>query len=130
MKEETMVTELKQPAQQSQEEEPPQAPQPEAAQAEQLAGAGPLLGSDLQEHIAQAVRPVLEEWEQRIVQAVRQQIEQARHEGPQGDEQQQEGEEAAQAWLQAVVQGTAASSQQTVQWLSNTLSALQQTVRS
>src|SRR5438067_11490389 len=114
----TMVTEVKQSAQQSQEEEPPQAPQAEAAQAEQPAGAAPLLGAALQEHIAQAIRPILEEWEQRIVQTVRQQMGQARHEGPQGDEQRQDGEQAARSSLQAVVQGTAASSQQTVQWLS------------
>src|SRR5919202_6546861 len=91
IKEDTMVTELKQSAQQSQEEEPPQAPQPAAAQAEQPAGAAPLLGPALQEHIAQAIRPTLEEWEQRIVETVRQQMEQARQVGPQGDEQQQEG---------------------------------------
>src|SRR5919199_1498851 len=102
IKEDTMVTELKQSAQQSQEDEPPQAPQSEAAQAEQPAGAGPLLGSALQEQMAQA-----------------------RQVGPP-----QEGEEAAQSSLQAVVQGAATSSQQTVQWLSNTLSALLQTVRS
>jgi hypothetical protein len=120
-----MVTEVKQPAQQSQEEEPPQAPQPEAMHAEQPAGAGPLLGSALQEHIAQAIRPIFGEWEQRIVQTVRQQMEQARHKGLP-----QEGAEAALSSLQAVVQGTAASSQQAVQFLSNTLSALLQTVRS
>jgi hypothetical protein len=56
-------------------------------------------------------------------------MEQVRREGPQGDEPQQEGEEAAQSPLQAVVQGTAISSKQTVQWLSN-LSAAVQTVRS
>src|ERR687884_260189 len=109
-----MVTEVKQPAQQPHEEEPPRAPQPEAVQAEQPeaiqteqpAGAGPLLGSALQEHIAQAIQPILGEWEQRIVQTVRQQMEQVRHEGTP-----QEGEKAALSSLQAVVQGAAASSQ-------------------
>ena len=125
-----MVTELKPPAARSHEEEPPQAQQPEAAQAEQPAGGGQPLGPAVQEHIAQAVRPILGEWEQRIVQSVRQQMEQARPEGPQGDEHQREGEEATQSSLQAVVPGTAASSTQTVQWLSNILSALLQTVRS
>ena len=58
-----MVTELNQPAQQSPEEEQPQtqerAPQLEAAQVEQPAGAGPLPGQALQEQIAQAIRPIL-----------------------------------------------------------------------
>ena len=51
-----------------------------------------------------------------IVQSVRQQMEQARPVGPQGDGTQQEGEEAA--------QGTATTSEQGVQRLSNILSAL------
>ena len=63
-----MVTELKQPAQQSPEEEQPQtqerAPQPQAAQADQPAGGGQLLGRVLQEQIAQAMRPVLGELRQ------------------------------------------------------------------
>src|SRR5207248_1440588 len=54
-----------QPAAQPHEEEPPhapeRAPQPEAAQADQPAGAGPLLGQALHERIAQAVRPILGE---------------------------------------------------------------------
>src|SRR5919204_5016372 len=108
--EDTMVTELKQPAARSHEEEPPQAQQPEAAQAEQPAGGGQPLGPAVQEHIAQAVRPILGEWEQRIVQSVRQQMEQARPEGPQGGEQQQASEEAAPSSLQAAVHGPAASS--------------------
>jgi hypothetical protein len=58
-----MITELKQPAQQPQEEERPQAParaeEPQAEQTAQPAGAAPLLGPALQEHIAQAIRPVL-----------------------------------------------------------------------
>src|SRR5256885_111515 len=48
-----MVTELEQPALQSQEEEPPQAQQP--------AGGGQPLDQAVQEHIAQAVRPILGE---------------------------------------------------------------------
>jgi hypothetical protein len=58
---------------QQQEEEQPQAlerpSQPEAAQAEQPAGAGPLLGQALHERIAQAMRPVLEGLPQWIAQA-------------------------------------------------------------
>jgi hypothetical protein len=108
-----MVTELEQPALQSQEEEPPQA--------QQLAGGGQPLDQAVQVQIAQAVRPILGELEQRIVQTVRQQMEQARREGPQGDETRQEGEEAA--------QGTATTSQRGVQRLSNILSALLRMVR-
>jgi hypothetical protein len=88
-----MVTELKQPAQQSPEEEQPQtqerAPQPEAAQVEQPAGAGPLPGQALQGHIAQALRPVVGELRQRIAQAP-QPEEQARPAGQRGEEQPQE----------------------------------------
>ena len=62
-----------QPAEQPQEDEGSQAqerdPQSEAAQAEQPAGAGPLLGPALQERIAQAMRPVLEGLPQWIAQA-------------------------------------------------------------
>ena len=58
-----MIAGLKQPAQQPQEEERPQAPEragePEAEQTAQPAGAAPLLGPALQEHIAQAIRSVL-----------------------------------------------------------------------
>ena len=58
-----MIAELKQLAQQPQEEERPQAParaeEPQAEQTAQPAGAAPLLGPALQEHIAQAIRPVL-----------------------------------------------------------------------
>ena len=108
-----MVTELGQPVLQLQEEEPPQA--------QQLAGGRQPLDQAVQAHIAQAVRPILGELEQRIVQTVRQQMEQARQEGPQGDETQQEGEEAA--------QGTATASQRGVQRLSNILAALLRMVR-
>jgi gas vesicle protein GvpA/GvpJ/GvpM family len=59
----SMIAELKQPAQQPQGEERPQAPEcagePEAEQTAQPLGAAPLLGPALQEHIAQAIRPVL-----------------------------------------------------------------------
>jgi hypothetical protein len=84
-----MIAELKP----SQEAEPPQAPerapQPAAAQADQPAGAGPLLGQALQEHIARAMRPVLEELPQRSAQA-RQPVEQGRPAGQGGEEQAQE----------------------------------------
>jgi Gas vesicle protein len=57
----------------SREEEQPQtrerAPQPQAAQVDQPAGGGPLLGQPLQEHIAQAMRPVLGVVQQRSAQA-------------------------------------------------------------
>jgi phage-related protein len=108
-----MVTELEQPVLQPQEEEPPQAQQP--------AGGGQSLDQAVQEQIAQAVRPILGELEQRIVQTVLQQMEQAWQEGPQGDETQQEGEEAA--------QGAATTSQQGLQRLSNILSAFLRMVR-
>jgi Gas vesicle protein len=59
----SIIAELKQPAQQPQGEERPQAPEcagePEAEQTAQPLGAAPLLGPALQEHIAQAIRPVL-----------------------------------------------------------------------
>jgi Gas vesicle protein len=75
--------ELKQPAEQPQEDEGSQvqerAPQPEVTQAEQPAGAGPLLDP----HIAQAMRPVLEELR----------IAQARPAGRQEEERQQEDEQ-------------------------------------
>jgi Gas vesicle protein len=71
-------------AEQPQEDEPPQAPerapQPEAAQAEQPAGAGLFLGPALHERIAQAMRPVVEELRQRNAQA-RPPVEQARPKG-------------------------------------------------
>jgi hypothetical protein len=58
-----MIAELKPPAQPPKEEERPQAParaeEPQAEQTAQPAGAAPLLGPALQEHIAQAIRPVL-----------------------------------------------------------------------
>jgi hypothetical protein len=58
-----MIAGLKQPAQQPQEEEWPQAPEragePEAEQIAQPLGAAPPLGPALQEHIAQAIRSVL-----------------------------------------------------------------------
>jgi hypothetical protein len=90
-------------------------------EAEQPAGGGQSLDPALQEHIAQAVRPILGELEQRIVQTVRQQMEQAQLEGLQGGEQQQ-GEEAA-------LQGPATSPTQTVQWLGKTLSVSLQAVQ-
>jgi Gas vesicle protein len=77
----------RQEEEQQQEEEQPQAleraSQPEAAQAEQPAGAGPLLGPALQERIAQAMRPVLEGVPQWIAQAW-QPGEQARPEDSEG----------------------------------------------
>jgi hypothetical protein len=58
-----IVAELTPWAQQPPEQERPQAPeraaQPRAAQTEQPAGGGPLVGQALHEHIAQAIRPVL-----------------------------------------------------------------------
>jgi hypothetical protein len=85
-----------QPAEQPQEDEGSQVqervPQPKAAQAEQPAGAGPLLGPALHERIAQAMRPVREELPQRIAQAWRPR-EQARPEGRHEEEQQQEDEQ-------------------------------------
>jgi Gas vesicle protein len=106
-----VIAELQQPVQQPQEDEGPQVqerapqpaaqphqepphapeppPQPEAAQAEQLAGAGPLLGLALHERIAQAVRPVLEELPQRIAQGG-QPVEQARPVRLGAEEQQEE----------------------------------------
>jgi hypothetical protein len=64
------------------------APQPEAAQAEQPAGAGPLLDPALHERIAQAMRPVVEGLPHWIAQAW-QPGEQARPEEERGKEQQQ-----------------------------------------
>src|ERR687887_997809 len=68
-----VIAELTQPVQQPHEDEEPQVqaptPQPEATQAAQPAGAGPLLGPALHERIAQAVRPVLEELRQGNAQA-------------------------------------------------------------
>jgi hypothetical protein len=59
----SMIAELTPRAQQPPEEERSQAPerteQPRAAQTEQPVGGGPLVGQDLQEQIAQAIRPVL-----------------------------------------------------------------------
>jgi hypothetical protein len=58
-----MIAELRRRAQQPPEEERPHAParaeRPWAAQPEQPAGGGPLVGQSLQEQIAQAIRPVL-----------------------------------------------------------------------
>jgi hypothetical protein len=48
---------------------PQRAPQPDATQADQPAGAGPLLGAALHECIAQAMQPVLEGLPQWIAQA-------------------------------------------------------------
>ena len=63
----------RQEEEQQQEDEQPQAleraSQPDAARAEQSAGAGPLLGPALHERIAQAMRPVLEGLPQWIAQA-------------------------------------------------------------
>ena len=68
-----VIAESKQVVQQPHEDEGSQiqarVPQPEAAQAEQSAGAGPLLDQALHEHLAQAMRPVLEELRQRNAQA-------------------------------------------------------------
>jgi hypothetical protein len=62
-KEGTMIAEVTPQAQQPPKEERPQAPEraarPRAAQTEQPAGGGPLVGQALQEQIAQAMRPVL-----------------------------------------------------------------------
>jgi Gas vesicle protein len=75
-----------QPAEQQQEDEGSQiqerAPQLEATQAEQPAGAGPLLDPALHERMAQAIQPVLEGLRQRNAQAP-QLVEQARPEGHQ-----------------------------------------------
>jgi hypothetical protein len=57
-----------QPAEQPQALE--RAPQPTAAQAQQPAGAGPLVDQALQEHIAQAIRPILGELRERMTQAL------------------------------------------------------------
>jgi hypothetical protein len=82
-----------QPVQQPHKEEPShalkRASQPEAAQAEQLAGAGPHLDPALHERMAQAMRPVLEGLRQRNAQAL-QLVEQARPAGQRGEEQPQE----------------------------------------
>jgi hypothetical protein len=59
-----------QPLQEAEQSQAPeQAPQPGAAQAEQPAGATPLVDQALQERIAQAIGPVLEELRQRNAQA-------------------------------------------------------------
>src|SRR5205085_10962664 len=79
-----------QPPEEERPRTPERAPQPEAAQAEQPAGAGPLLGQALHERIAQAIRPGLGELPQRTAQG-RQLVEQA---GP--EEQQQAGPEEQQ----------------------------------
>ena len=75
-----------QPVQQLHKEEPSHAPeqasQPGAAQAEQRAGAGPLLSPTLHERMAQAIQPVLEDLRQRRAQAP-QLVEQARLNGQQ-----------------------------------------------
>jgi hypothetical protein len=47
-----------------------QAQQPAAAQAQQPAGAGPLVDQALQEHIAQAIRPILGELRERMTQGL------------------------------------------------------------
>jgi hypothetical protein len=89
----TVTAESTQRAEQPHEEEPPpaqeRAPQPQAAQAAQPAGAGPLLGPALHARIAQAVRPILEELPQRIAQGG-QPVEQARPMGQGGQEQQED----------------------------------------
>ena len=59
----SLIAELRRRAQQPPQEERPQAPEraarARAAQTEQPAGGGPLVGQSLQEQIAQAIRPVL-----------------------------------------------------------------------
>jgi Gas vesicle protein len=75
-----------QPAEQPQ--APERAPQPEAAQAQQPAGAGPLVDQALQEHIAQAMRPVLGEVRERIMHAL-QPAEQGRPAEQRGEEHEQ-----------------------------------------
>ena len=82
-----------QPVQQLHKEEPSHAPeqasQPGAAQAEQLAGAGPLLGPALHERMACAMRPVLEGLRQRNTQDP-QPLKQTWPAGQRGEEQPQE----------------------------------------
>ena len=75
-----------QPAEQPQARE--RAPQPEAAQAEQPAAAEPRGDQALQEHIAQAMRPVLGELRERIMHAL-QPVEQGRPAEQRGEEQEQ-----------------------------------------
>jgi hypothetical protein len=75
-----------QPAEQPQARE--RAPQPEAAQAEQPAAAEPRGDQALQEHIAQAMQPVLGELRERIMHAL-QPVEQGRPAEQRGDEQEQ-----------------------------------------
>ena len=75
-----------QPAEQPQARE--RAPQPEAAQAEQLAAAEPRGDQALQEHIAQAMQPVLGELRERIMDAL-QPVEQGRPAEQRGEEQEQ-----------------------------------------
>ena len=79
-----MIAELKQLVQQPPEEERSQTPErtqePQAEPTEQPAGAGPLLGQALQEHVAQAMRPVLMVVQQRIAHAP-QSVEQGRPAG-------------------------------------------------
>jgi hypothetical protein len=64
-----LIAELKRPLEQAQGEEQPQPQARAPQQAEQPAGAGSLPGAALHECIAQAMRPVLEEFPQRIAQA-------------------------------------------------------------
>jgi hypothetical protein len=75
-----------QPVQRLHKEEPSHTPkrasQPEAAQAAQLAGAGPLLSPALHERMVQAIQPVLEGLRQRSAQTS-QLVEQARPDGQQ-----------------------------------------------
>jgi Gas vesicle protein len=73
-----------QPTEQPQAPEPPA--QPKAAQAEQPASARPLVDQALQEHIAQAIRPVLGEVRARMTQAL-QPPEQGRPAEQRGEEQ-------------------------------------------
>ena len=75
-----MIAELKPLQEEERSQTPERAQEPQAEQAEQPAGAGPLLGQALQEHIAQAMRPVLMVVQQRIAQAP-QSVEQGRPEG-------------------------------------------------
>jgi hypothetical protein len=67
---------------------PERVPQPEPAQAEQPAGAEPRVDQALQEHIAQAMRPVLGELRERIMHGL-QPVEQGRPAEQRGEEQEQ-----------------------------------------
>jgi hypothetical protein len=75
-----VIAELKPLHEDEQPQAPEQAPQPGAAQAEEPAGATPLVDQALQERIARAIRPVLDELRQQNAQAP-QSVEQGQPEG-------------------------------------------------